>query len=107
MLRGILYVLSLVMLALALVAGVLDMTRSIADSRAVLTSFLSDWQRLAPKSLEGFEGWIADVAPAWLWDPVLLTLLKTPSWAVFAVISVLLGFAARPKRRRWQEDFGA
>lgn len=105
MLRAIFQAFSYVCLAAALVAGVLDLTRSIADSGIVLTPLYTDWARFSAGTLDATRRMIEQYVHAVAWDPVFVTLLKAPSWAVFAILGVLFGMAARRRRRRWQENF--
>jgi hypothetical protein len=107
MLRGLFRILSLLCLALALVCGVLDVTRSIADSELILTPLHADWVRLNPTSLQNFREAVSAYTHPWVWDPVIVTVLKAPSWSIFALLSILLAILARRKRKRWQENFGA
>lgn len=55
------------------------------------------WYALWPKSLLITEIRIVRVAP-WLWDPVLVTLLKFPGWAVFGVPGAIIVWFTRPNR---------
>jgi len=105
MLKGIFRIVSLVCLAVALVAGVLDLTRSIADSGLVLTPLHVDWARFSAGSLDATRSLIEQYLHPYLWDPVFTTLLRAPTWAVFALLSLVFGLAARRNRRRWQENF--
>lgn len=107
MLRGIFRILSVVSIAVALVAGVLDVTRSVADSEMVFTPFYSDWLRFAPNSLARVQEFIVGSLGESTWDPIVLTLLKAPTWAVFTLLSILFGLLARRRKQRWQEKFGA
>lgn len=107
MLRAIFAFVSLVCLALALVAGVLDATRSIADSTLVLTPLHDDWMRFSPNSLAVVKSALSDFVHPFLWDPVFVTLIKAPTWAAFAVLWILFATGARRQKARWQENFGA
>jgi MYXO-CTERM domain-containing protein len=107
MLRAIFRILSLVCLAVALVAGVLDITRSIADSQIRMMPLHLDWVRFSPDSLEGLHGLVTAYLGEFFWNPIFLTLLKTPTWIVFFLLSLLFALAARRRRHRWQENFGA
>jgi ABC-type Fe3+ transport system permease subunit len=98
---------SLVCFAAAIVAAVLDATRSIADSRLVTTSLAADWNHVSPRSLENLESWTIETLHPYLWDPILVNLLAAPTWAVFTVLALLFAFLARRRRRRWQEMFEA
>lgn len=107
MLRAIFKAVSLACLAVALVSGVLDVTRSIADQQLVLTPLISDWIRFSPDTLATTRDFIVEHLHPWLWTPAMETLLRAPTWSVFAVLSILFGMGARSRRRRWQENFGA
>lgn len=107
MLRGLFRILSLSCLALALVSGVLDVTRSIADSELIFTPLYADWVRISPTSLADFREAVSAFMHPWVWDPVIVTVLKAPTWAIFALLSLLLAMLARRRRKRWQENFGA
>lgn len=104
MLNAIFRLISLVFLALTLVAAVLDVSRSIADSRLRVTPLIDDWNRFTPDSLEATQKLFAEYLPAAAWDPVFLTLISAPSWAIFAILSILFAMAAR-RRRRWNGRF--
>ncbi len=106
MLNAIFRISSFLCLAAALVAGVLDMTRSIADKTLVMTPLETDWQHFSPDSLETVREALTQIHP-WFWSPGFATLLSAPSWTVFALISFIFAMAVRGRRRRWQENFGA
>jgi len=105
--RAFFRTLSLVSLAAALVAAVLDLTRSIADNRIVLTPLHDDWQRLAPSSLEAVRLWVSEALHPLVWSPVMESVLSAPSWTVLALLAIVFAMAARRRKRRWQENFGA
>ncbi|MFZ1816000.1 MAG: hypothetical protein WBO55_14190 [Rhizobiaceae bacterium] len=105
MLRALFRIVSLLCLALALVSGVLDLVRSIADSAMTFTPLHADWSRFSPDTLVTVQRLIVDNLPEFFWNPVFTTLLAAPSWAVFAVLAILFGMGARNRRRRWQESF--
>ena len=107
MLRAIFKAVSLVCLAAALVSGVLDLTRSIADQQLVMTPLVADWIRFSPETLATTRDAIVTHLHPWLWTPAMETLLRAPTWSVFAVLAVLFGMGARNRRRSWQENFGA
>ncbi len=105
MLSAIFRISSFICLAVALVAGVLDLTRSIADRAVVMTPLAADWMRFSPQSLESVREALTKVHP-WLWSPGFETLASAPSWAVFAALSLVFAAAVRTRRQRWQENFG-
>jgi hypothetical protein len=105
MLSAIFRLTSFICLAIALVAGVLDLTRSIADRAVVMTPLAADWMRFSPDSLASVQDALTKVHP-WLWSPGFETLASAPSWAVFAGLSLFFAAAVRTRKRRWQENFG-
>ncbi len=107
MFRALMRMASVVFLAAALISGVLDLTRSIADSTLVLTPFSADWARYFPASMEAARRVVMENLHPLVWDPVLITLMSAPSWAVFCALWLIFAVAGRTRRRRWQENFGA
>jgi hypothetical protein len=107
MLRGFFRLASLLAMAVALVAAILDMTRSIADKTMVLTPFLADWQRLSPATLDASRQAISEYLHPWFWSPAATTFLAAPTWALFAVLAIGFGALSSRRRRRWQENYGA
>jgi hypothetical protein len=105
MLKAFFRLLSLTSLAAALVAAVLDMTRSIANSRMVLTPLSADWAHLSNNSLSSVRDFMLGKLPGFVWDPIFTSVLSTPTWVVFGFCAIAFGMLARQRRRRWQENF--
>ena len=105
MLKAMFRAVSLVCLAVALVAAVLDVTRSIADTSVVFTPLYVDWARFSPGTLDTTRNFLERYIHAYAWDPAFVTLLRAPTWAVFVVLAILFAMAARRRSRRWQENF--
>ena len=61
------------------------------------------WSSLRPKSLVIFEIRTERIAP-WLWNPVLLSVLKFPAWAIFGLPGALIVWFAHPGRNRGGPD---
>jgi len=83
-----------VILALALVVAVLDLTRSIASSSIVITPFSSLWKSFSPASLETSRLAVETYVHAILWDPIITFALELPSWLLlwlFAMICLWIG----------------
>jgi hypothetical protein len=84
----------------AIIALVSDLTH--ADQPGIALTFSSlgkDWYAFSPSTLNALQAGIErHVHPA-LWDPLALTILKTPAFAVFGVLGVLL-YAVGLRRRR-------
>lgn len=76
-------------LALAIILGVMDATRSIALSAFDPTPIGALWLEHAGGSLAAVQAMLTGPA-AFLWDPVLLTLLRVPGFVFFAALALLL-----------------
>ena len=89
----------------AVIALVYDATLSLGSSSTLVsTSSLEFWTWLHGASLKSTELAIKGVAPAFVWDSVLLTVLNWPMWLTCALLGVLLYIAGR---RRSQIDIFA
>lgn len=97
MLKALLRLLSMVLLAIAVIMAVLDATRSIAAGNWVMTPLATSWAAFSPESLSSFQALITSSLPGMAWDPVMLTLLGLPGFAVFACLSLLAALAGRRK----------
>jgi len=106
-LRVIFKTVSFICFAVALISGVLDLTRSIADRAVIMTPLMADWIRFSPDTLVTTRELIVKHVHPFLWTPVMENILRAPTWAVFAILAILFAMGARNRRRRWQESFGA
>lgn len=98
--RALLRLLSMVALAVAVIAGVLDATRSIAAEALVMTPLGHSWESLSPATLEAFETSVGGVLPAFAWDAAVRPLLGVPGFAFFAGLALVLYVAGRRPSRR-------
>ncbi len=80
----------LLVLALALVLAVLDITRSITASSMILTPLGTSWAAINPQSLESSKQAVETLIHPFLWDPVIMFALKLPSWLVFCFLALVL-----------------
>jgi hypothetical protein len=91
----ILRFLGYVFLCLAIGALAYDGTRMIADNgRFAFTSLQQQWTNISPGSMEAAHG-LADQVSAYLWSPVLMTVLVLPAWMVacgLGTLSYLAGY---------------
>ena len=99
MFKALLRLLSMILLAIAVIMAVLDATRSIAAGELVMTPLGTSWAALSPDSLGWFETWMTSSLPLFVWDPMMLALLGLPGFAVFAVLSMLVALAGRRRMR--------
>jgi hypothetical protein len=84
--------------AMALVAFVIDGTKTIAASAWVATPLGQYWFDFAPASLNTAQAAVQRHVSPFLWDPVIQTLLTAPVWASFAPLGFLLMWMGE---RRW------
>ncbi|MBZ9653834.1 hypothetical protein [Phyllobacterium lublinensis] len=90
MIRSLFRLLAYVALSLAIIAAVLDAARSVGASHLVVTSLQESWQSVSASSLALTEESIKTHFYPALWDPVMLWILGTPTFAVFALLAFLL-----------------
>lgn len=88
------------LLAVALVAAVVDGSKSIAASTPVFTPVVQVWLELSPATLDAARAAVEHHAGPLLWDPVLKTVLAWPVWAVAAGLAFVLMLAGDRRRRR-------
>jgi hypothetical protein len=100
MIRFVFRILATFSLAVAVVMAVLDATRSIASDAIVLTPLWESWQTVSPASYGAAEAAVSEVLVPYVWDPVILTLLSAPGFAVFGVLALLLYMIGRRPERR-------
>lgn len=87
-------------LAVAVIMAVLDVTRTIAAARLVLTPLGESWMSVSPSTLERLQSFIMDNAHPLVWNPVMVFILDQPGFVVFGVLAFLLyAIGHRPERR--------
>jgi hypothetical protein len=88
-------------LAGALVAAVIDGSKSIAASSLVTTPLGQHFQQLAPSLLQRLEFGIQNnLGLPWLWDFVFINMLAWPSFAVLGIFSLIFLMIGRRKLTR-------
>lgn len=105
MFKTLVRLVSMVLLAVAVIMAVLDATRSIAAGSVVMTPLGASWMGVSPQSLAGFKDLVEANLPALFWDPVVLALLGLPGFAVFGGLSLLAALAGRKRERRIRRRF--
>ena len=100
MFKALLRLLSMVLLAVAVIMAVLDATRSIAAGSLVTTPLGASWAALSPDSLGGFEALLRGSLPPFAWDQAALALLGLPGFAVFGALALVVALAGRRRPRR-------
>jgi hypothetical protein len=90
------------LIAGALVALVIDATRTIASSSLTMTPLGLAWANLSQSSLMSAQEFVQQRVEAyighWLWDPVIQSILLLPSWVVLGAAGFLLTWLGRPRR---------
>jgi hypothetical protein len=88
----------------ALVALVIDATKSIAGSSLTVTPLGLAWANLSQSSLMSTQQFVQQRIETyvghWLWDPVIQSILLLPTWVVLGAIGLLLTYLGSRKRLR-------
>lgn len=92
--------LAVMALAVAVILAVVDATRSIAASDLVLTPLVASWSSVSPATLAGVQAAAERYVLAALWDPVMLSILSLPGFAVFLILALLFQLIGRKPARR-------
>lgn len=98
MIRFLFRLLGLLCLAAAFVLLVYDGTKSIAADHLYFTSVRTLWDLVNAASLARVRPLILPYVGGFLWDPVMLTILKAPAWSLFGVVGILLILLGRRKK---------
>jgi hypothetical protein len=92
--------LAVVSLAAAVILAVVDATRSIAASEIVLTPLGTSWFAVSPGTLNLAQALVQRYVFPSLWDPLIVSILNLPGFAVFLVLALLFyAIGRRPARR--------
>ena len=91
--------LGLWLIAGALVALVVDGTKTIAASRLTMTPLGLAWYSISPASLMRTQEFVQRQIEAyighWLWDPIIQWILMAPTWVVFGIIGMWMVYVGR------------
>jgi hypothetical protein len=98
MIRFLLRFIGLICLAVAFILLIYDGTKSIAGNRLFLTSVRSLWELINAASLAKLEPTIQSYVGGYLWDPIMVSLLASPSWGVLGVLGILFLLLGRKKK---------
>lgn len=96
--RFVFRLLALSTLAIAVIAAVLDAARSLGASRLVTTSLAESWMQLSPDTLTRSGEWAEQHLYPLLWDPIVLSVLKAPTWLFFFALACLFHLASYRRR---------
>lgn len=100
-LKFILRAFGAILMALAIIAGIADASRSIAEAEVMLKPLGQLWFELSPETLNLSQAVIQRYVHPAVWDPILQTALTWPAWVVFAGLGVLfMWLGARRQKHR-------
>ena len=98
--RMLLRIMGVWLLLLAMVAAVVDATKSLAGGGAwVVTPMGQQWQALSPETLRDAKAAIESSVSPVVWDPVMTTILDAPTWVVFGILGVLLYWLGQKRKQ--------
>src|SRR4029079_10607015 len=84
-------ILGVCLLLLAMVAAVIDATKSLGVGGAcVATPMLDEWTALSRESLAASKAAVVAYTTPYVWDPVLTTIMHAPTWVVCGVLGIAL-----------------
>jgi hypothetical protein len=97
--KGLLRFLAGILLLVAVIAAVNDVTRSmLAAQRLPSVTTYEHWSRLAPSTLTLTRNAVQRNTHPLVWDPALVSVLQLPAWGLFGLLGVLAAYAGRRRR---------
>lgn len=87
-------------LFIALTAGGGELLLSVKEGTYMPLSLGMLWQHAHPDSFISLERMLMGTPLAWLWDPILLTVLACPAWIPPAILATICLLRGRKRRRR-------
>lgn len=97
MIRFVVRLVALFALAAGFAVLVIDGTRSIAANQIVMTPFGETFATFFPKQFAALQPMATALDPL-LWDPLLRTFFRLPTWLVLTVFGTILFWLARRPR---------
>lgn len=82
---------------LAVVALVIDGTKSLSYSHLLFTSLKEQWELISKKSLIATQMFIETKFHAFIWDPLIYAILLWPSWAIIGPLGLFFYWLARKR----------
>jgi hypothetical protein len=98
MIRFLFRFIGLISLAAAFILVIYDGTKSIAGNSLALTTVQALWQLINAGSLAKVKPLIDHYAGGLLWDPVMVSILALPAWALLGLFGILLLILGRKKK---------
>ncbi len=83
---------------LTLISFAADVSRPRADGEGAI-SLLQHLHSLAPAFLAALERTVTRATDAFVWDPVLTTILSLSATMIFLLLTIACGYLGRPRRR--------
>ena len=87
------------LMLIAVVALVVDGTKSLSNSQLIWTSLGEQWANISTKSLQATQLFIVDRLHSIIWDPFVYTILLWPSWAIIGLLGLFFYWLARKRHR--------
>jgi hypothetical protein len=85
-------------LLIAMVAAVIDATKSLAGGDAwVFTPLGQQWASLNPNSLAAAKTAVETHVGSFMWNPMITEILNAPTWVVLGTLGVLLFWLGRKR----------
>lgn len=81
-----------------LISFAADVSRPPASSEGAV-SLLQHLHNLAPAFLTALQRSVTRVSDAYLWDPVMTSILSLPATTIFLLLAIACGYLGRPRRR--------
>jgi hypothetical protein len=88
-----------ILLLIATIAIVNDLTRTNLSGGFVATSSLIHWKNLSPQTLAAFTTFTQKSLHPLVWDPFVVRLLILPAWITFGALGITCAILGRKKRR--------
>ena len=85
--------LSLIFLAFAVLAGLVDAIQTVAAEQLVLTPLIDMWSLNSADTLAFAQGLVLQYFPVWVWHTGVVRILEQPASAVFLALSLLFYLA--------------
>lgn len=98
MIRFLFRLLSLVALAIAVLAAAIDSIESVASSEVVMTSFGAAWVDVSASTLPLVQAAVEHYMGVWIWQNAVAWVLGQPAFAVFLLLSLFLWMCGYKKR---------
>lgn len=98
MIRFLFRSIGLICLAAAFILVIYDGTKSIAGNNVFITSVRGLWDTLNAASLASLRPLIEGKIAPFAWDPIFVSFLSAPSWAVLGGLGMVLILLGRKKK---------